>query len=103
MLRNRAALAGLVLLSACSQAGADRKILLDDCMKDVADTKACECIVTAKETYMDKDLLRAEVLGLQGKTDEAQAVAAKVTPDKHLENVQATMEHVLPCVMQGES
>ena len=61
----------------------------------------CECIATAMEKHMDKDLLRAAALEVQGKTEEAQKIAEQVGPDKAMASATAAMGPMMQCAMGG--
>jgi hypothetical protein len=73
--------------------------MIDACVKDGDDKKQCECIATAMEKYMDKELFHAAALEAQGKSEEAQKIAEKVGPDKAMASATAAMGPVMACAM----
>ena len=98
-----AAGAAVVLASACNAAGGDKQALIDECVKQGDDRKQCECIATAMETHMDKDLFHAAALEAQGKSDEAQKLAEKIGPDKAMASATAAMGPMMQCAMGSAS
>ncbi|HEX5007883.1 MAG TPA: hypothetical protein VFV70_12265 [Hyphomonadaceae bacterium] len=99
-----AATAALVMSSACGAVGGgDKQAIVNECVKQGDDRKQCECIATAMEKHMDKDLFHAAALEVQGKSDEAQKIAEKVGPDKAMASATAAMGPMMQCAMGGSS
>ena len=97
-----AAGAALMMSSACGAVGGgDKQVLVDACVKEGEPREQCECIATAMEKHMDKDLLRAAALEVQGKTEEAQKIAEQVGPDKAMASATAAMGPMMQCAMGG--
>ena len=97
-----AAGAALVLSSACGAVGGgDKQVLIHACVKEGEPREQCECIATAMEKHMDKDLLHAAALEAQGKTEEAQKIAEKLAPDKAMPSATAAMAPIMQCAMGG--
>jgi hypothetical protein len=95
-----AAGAALVLSSACGAVGgSDKQAIIDECVKQGDDRKQCECIATAMETHMDKELFHAAALEAQGKSEEAQKLAEKIGPDKAMASATAAMGPMMQCAM----
>jgi hypothetical protein len=95
-----AAGAALVLSCACGAVGGgDKQAIVDECVKQGDDRKQCECIATAMEQHMDKDLFHAAALEAQGKSEEAQKLAEKIGPHKAMASATAAMGPMMQCAM----
>ena len=99
-----AAGAALMMASACGAVGGgDKQALVDACVKEGEPREQCECIASAMEKHMDKDLLHAAALEAQGKSEEAQKLAEKVGPDKAMASATAAMGPMMQCAIGGGS
>jgi len=93
MARLALSLFALIVLAACSQNEAERKVIADRCVADGEAEPVCKCLADESAKKLDGELLGIVVLGAKGEDKETDALIKELPKDKQL-LFQATMRDV---------